>query len=239
MTRHMSAEEASALGVGSDHYRAYVGPPERFGPLTLLQMGLLAALGLEETDQVLDFGCGSLRLGRSLIPFLRRGGYHGVDPNMWLMDDGLRAETGVELATVKAPAFSGDANFDCRVFGTRYDFIMAQSIITHSGPAQTARLFQTAGEALAEDGIVLLSYIRAESGAPLPEADWTYPANVAYPDDWLTETARSAGLVWQAIDWHHPGASWAAMARDARRLPEPGAALGCQGAPLPRWRAGA
>ena len=68
MLRNFTPAEADDLPGGELHYRAYVGPPKRYGLLTLIQMNLLAALGLEETDRVLDFGCGSLRLGRSLIP---------------------------------------------------------------------------------------------------------------------------------------------------------------------------
>lgn len=238
MTRHLSADEASSLGVGSEHYRAYVGPPERFGPLTLLQMGILGALGLEETDKVLDFGCGSLRLGRCLIPFLRAGGYHGIDPNAWLIDDGLRAECGMDVVSVKAPAFSHDANFDCGVLAAQYDFIMAQSVITHCGARQTERLLETAASALKPDGVFILSYLPAHGTDDVPQEAWTYPANVAYPQAWLEETAKRHGLVWRELDWRHPGASWAGLARDARRLPEPGAVLGRSGEPQARWRAG-
>jgi SAM-dependent methyltransferase len=237
MTRDLTAEEAVTLGPGDDHYRAYVGPPERFGLLALLQMNLLTAAGLEETDRVLDFGCGSLRLGRCLIPFLRRGNYYGIEPHDWLIQEGFDRETGAQLRTLKAPEFSNDATFDCTVFNVRFDFIMAQSIITHSGPSHTARLIETAAASLKEDGLFLLSFIKGEDEGPLPEADWTYPFNVEYPEPWLRSVCEENGLTFELINWHHPGAQWAAIARDPRRLADLDESLGLAGRPAPRWRA--
>lgn len=234
MTRKLSAEAAAQLGPGEDHYRAFVGPPKRYGLLALLQMNLLAALGLEETDTVLDFGCGSLRLGRVLIPFLRPNRYFGIDPYLWLVEDGFRHECGEDLRALKQPRFSDEANFDCTVFGERFDFIMAQSVITHAGAGNTRRLFETAAAALKEDGIMVLSYIKGADDAPLPATPWTYPQNVPYPEPWLAETARKAGLFWSPLNWHHPGASWAALARNPKRLPAPDAPLGLAGKPVDR-----
>lgn len=236
MTRILDQAEAAKLHAGDDHYRAYVGPPERYGLLALLQMNLLAALGLEETDLVLDFGCGSLRLGRCLIPFLQRGNYYGIEPHDWLIQDGFTHETGGQLRTLKAPVFSNDASFDCTVFNARFDFIMAQSIITHSGPEQTAKLIATSCEALKEDGLFLFSFILAADNAALPEADWTYPHNVEYPRPWLEEQCAKHGLHLKLIDWHHPGARWAAIARNPLRLSALDGALGLHGKPSPRWR---
>lgn len=237
MSRDLSPNEANGLKAGEDHYRAYVGPPKRFGLLTQLQMALLSSLALEETDRVLDFGCGSLRLGRCLIPFLHKGGYCGLDPNAWLMEEGLDRESGRDICDVKAPRFDTNADFDCTVFGERFDFIVAQSIITHAGPDQTDRLFATAAQALKSDGMIVLSYIKAKPDGSVPEPGWSYPANIAYPEDWLIETARRHGLVWRELDWFHPGAVWAGLARDARRLPASGAPLGRRGEPMTRWRA--
>lgn len=236
MSRELSPEESNRLGAGDDHYRAYVGPPKRYGTLTLLQMSLLAALGVEETDKVLDFGCGSLRLGRSLIPFLHSGNYFGIDPNGWLMDEGFSNETGDALRTVKSPVFSEDDAFDCSVFETPFDFIMAQSIITHAGADNTKALIEGAARALKNDGIMVLSYLKGEEGIDLPMEPWTYPFNVPYPESWLKSVCADNGLVWRQLDWHHPGATWAAIVRDERRLPSPETQLGLNGLAAPRWR---
>lgn len=211
--RDLTPEEAASLPAGADHYRAYVGPPERFGLLGLLQIGVLHQLGLKETDKVLDFGCGSLRLGRMLIPFLRPGGYFGIEPNMWLVDEGFAKELGEDAQRLKLPRFSADAGFDCTVFGETFDFVMAQSIITHCGRYQTERLFETAAAALRPGGRLVLSWLPVADGAPLPEAPWTYPQNVAYPASWLAALSERVSLSWRVLDWPHPGAKWAAATK--------------------------
>ena len=237
MSRHLCAEEAEALAPGSEHYRAFVGPPKRYGFMTLSQLALLTALGLEETDAVLDFGCGSIRLGRSLIPFLRPGRYFGIDPYTWLIEDGLKAETGEEIMTVKAPRFSDEAGFDCTVFGERFDFIIAQSIVTHAGVPSTEKLFETAARALKDDGVFVLSYKKGADDIDPPTAPWTYPHNVTYPEAWLKALSERTGLVWRELPWRHPGATWAGLAFDARRLPAAHTPLGLAGEPMERWRA--
>ena len=137
----------------------------------------------------------------------------------------------------KKPNFSWDDTFDCRVFGVRnFDFIKAQSIITHAGVKKTTALIQSASEALAEDGLMLVSYRKGPADTQPPERDWTYPTNVPYPESWLENLAEESGLVWRELNWHHPGATWAALARDERHLPPVDAPLGLQGLSEPRWK---
>jgi hypothetical protein len=68
-----------------------------------LQFTLLFQAGLRETHRLLDVGCGSLRGGRLFIPYLRAGHYYGVEPNEWLVEEGIANELGAEILTVKRP----------------------------------------------------------------------------------------------------------------------------------------
>ena len=60
-------------------------------------------LGLREHHSVLDFGCGSLRAGRLLIPYLLEGRYYGLEPNRWLIEDAMEHELGGALIDLKRP----------------------------------------------------------------------------------------------------------------------------------------
>ena len=75
--------ETLGLGLkpGDPHYRAYVGPPEDYDLVAAMTFNLLTTLGLRQHHSLLDVGCGSLRIGRLLIPYLNRGKYFGIEPN--------------------------------------------------------------------------------------------------------------------------------------------------------------
>lgn len=117
------------LSAGSnEHYQAYIGPPFEYDIMGARQFTLLFNLGLRETAKVLDFGCGSLRVGRLLINLLNKDNYYGIDPNQWLINDAIKNELGNSIINIKNPNFSYNNNFDSGVFNVKFNFIIAQSI---------------------------------------------------------------------------------------------------------------
>src|SRR5437879_12824633 len=93
-----SSDDQEELGLGlkpgDAHYRAYVGPPEDYDLIAAMTFNLLTTLGLRQHHSLLDVGCGSLRIGRLLIPYLNRGKYFGVEPAEWLVAEGIKQELG-------------------------------------------------------------------------------------------------------------------------------------------------
>jgi len=77
------------LKPGDQHYRAYVGPSQDYDLISAMVFNLLTSVGLRQHHRVLDIGCGSLRVGRLLIAYLNQGNYFGVEPNEWLVSDGI------------------------------------------------------------------------------------------------------------------------------------------------------
>ncbi len=218
--RNLAPEQALLLGAGDQHYRAYVGPPDRFDFMSATQFSLLFANGLRERHRVLDFGCGSLRLGRLLIPYLLEGRYFGVEPNRWLIDDALARELGEDIVRLKRPTFSHRSDFDCAALGTTFDFIVAQSIVTHCGPMIFRELMRSFSAVLEPDGLILFSYIQAPNWeTALPSEGWHYPDCVAYAEPIVEEFLKAAGLIGISIPWYHPGAKWYLAARSSERLP--------------------
>jgi SAM-dependent methyltransferase len=224
-SRRLSVAEAAALGAGADHYRAFVDPPERFDIMSASQFALLFQLGLRDRHSVLDFGCGSLRLGRLLIPFLRDGCYFGIDPNGWLIDEAIARELGESAVHLKKPRFDHNDRFDCGVFGEKFDFIMAQSIVTHTGPELTLALFASVAQVLKDDGLFVFSFIDAAVNAAVSAASpgWHYPHCVSYSDAELSNLLEENGLVGTPMPWFHPGASWHVAAKAREALPSAGA----------------
>jgi SAM-dependent methyltransferase len=188
--------------------------------MSATQFSLLFANGLRERHRVLDLGCGSLRLGRLLIPFLREGCYFGIDPNRWLIEDAIERELGRDSVRLKKPGFSYNDDFDCSTFGTTFDFIIAQSVVTHCGPDLVRKLMRSIAAVLEPDGIALFSYLR--TGAPPPQmpADgWHYPGCVPYTMEQVSDFLAQAGLVGTPIPWFHPAAAWHVAAHSPGRLP--------------------
>lgn len=105
----MASPDREDLGLGlkpgDPQYRAYVGPPEDYDLVAAMAFNLLTTLGLRQHHSLLDIGCGSLRIGRLLIPYLNRGKYFGVEPNEWLVDEGIRRELGETSVQIKRPTF--------------------------------------------------------------------------------------------------------------------------------------
>ncbi len=217
-TRYLSCSDAQNLTAGDEHYRSYVGPPDRYDFMSATQFSLLFQTGLREHHKVLDFGCGSLRLGRLLIPFLKPNSYYGIDPNKWLIEDAVKNELGSSALSLKSPHFDYNANYDCSVFNEKFDFIIAQSIITHTGPDLTARLLSSVKDTLAKNGVFLFSYIKNQD-ASLPEDGWHYPGCIAYSESGITSMLKDEGLFSCPIPWYHPAASWHIAALSADALP--------------------
>jgi len=96
---------ARGLKPGDLHYRAYVGPPDRYDLVAAMTFNLLTTLGLRQHHALLDVGCGSLRIGRLLIPYLNKDKYVGIEPNEWLVREGIRNEIGETLVPIKRPKF--------------------------------------------------------------------------------------------------------------------------------------
>src|SRR5438128_10037359 len=100
---HNREDLGLGLKPGDAHYRAYVGPPEDYDLIAAMTFNLLTTLGLRQHHSLLDVGCGSLRIGRLLIPCLNRGKYLGVEPCVWLVDQGIKRELGEALSEIKRP----------------------------------------------------------------------------------------------------------------------------------------
>jgi len=103
MKAPLNDRENLGLGLkpGDPHYRAYVGPPEDYDLIAAMTFNLLTTLGLRQHHSLLDVGCGSLRIGRLLIPYLNRGKYFGLEPAEWLVAEGIKNELGEAVVQIK------------------------------------------------------------------------------------------------------------------------------------------
>ena len=214
----MASPDQEDLGLGlipgDPQYRAYVGPPEHYDLVAAMAFNLLTTLGLRQHDWLLDVGCGSLRIGRLLIPYLNRGKYFGIEPNEWLVHEGIRRELGETLVQIKRPTFffsdSPDTITQAKV---AFDFALAQSIFSHCGLDLIRGWLSAISRSLAQEGVLVATFLTAEEDSA--RTGWIYPECVNYRPATLERAAKDVNLRFEILDWKHT------PAKHGRFLPPP------------------
>jgi len=206
-----SGDLGMGLKPGDPHYRAYVGPPDRYDLVAAMTFNLLTTLGLRQHHSLLDLGCGSLRIGRLLIPYLNKDKYFGIEPNEWLVREGVRNEIGESLLRIKRPKFFfTDSPATLTDMEVRFDFAVAQSIFSHCGLDLITRWISFIANFLTPNGALVATFFPSESNNT--KTGWIYPGCVGYRPDTLGNVATKAGLRFELLDWRHPRQTWALFA---------------------------
>jgi SAM-dependent methyltransferase len=211
----MALDDQEDLGLGlrpgDPQYRAYVGPPEDYDLVAAMAFNLLTTLGLRQHHSLLDIGCGSLRIGRLLIPYLNQGKYFGIEPNEWLVAEGIRRELGETLVDIKRPTFifsdSPDAISEAKL---DFNFALAQSIFSHCGLDLIKGWLSAISRSLAQDGALVATFLIGEENSA--RTGWIYPDCVKYRTATLERAAADVNLRFEILDWKHPRQTWALFA---------------------------
>lgn len=206
------------LPIGSRHHRAFVGPPDKYDIVAAMQFNLLTTVGLREHHTLLDIGCGSLRAGRLFIPFLLPGHYFGLEPNAWLIDQGIEREIGRDLIRIKRPVFDNNCEFDLTVFGRQFDYLLAQSIFSHAAPRQIEKCLGEARRVMRPNSIFFATYVPGQ--ADYEGSEWLYPECASYSQERMLQFASEAGLLAKPHPWEHPNDQRWLMITRPDHLPE-------------------
>tara|TARA_B100001057_G_scaffold494043_1_gene589788 strand:+ start:519 stop:1292 length:774 start_codon:yes stop_codon:yes gene_type:complete len=206
----------SNLKAGDNHYKAYVGPPDRYDFMGATQFRLLTSLGLRAKHKLLDFGCGSLRSGKLFIPYLDPCNYYGQEPNQWLIDEGIRNELGDDLIKIKKPNFSNQDDFTIG-FNKKFDFIVAQSIFSHTNLELTKKGLASIYNALAENGLAVVTIIVGKDYNGTES--WVYPGCTNFSSNTIRAVFEEIGCEWRRLCWFHPAQTWFALSRNKTVLP--------------------
>ncbi|PAV25014.1 methyltransferase family protein [Tamilnaduibacter salinus] len=201
---------------GDPHYRAYVGDPANYDLIAATVFNLLTTLGLRDHHRVLDVGCGSLRNGRLLIPYLATSSYVGIEPNRWLVEEGIAKEMGQDLVELKKARFS--YRTDCAELGQddRFDFVLLQSIFSHCGEDLVRHWLRELTPHLADDGAIIATWVSGPENSG--ETGWLYPGLVRFTEDTFKGLVDEAGLTLKPLAWPHPIQKWAMLTRAQAKL---------------------
>jgi SAM-dependent methyltransferase len=131
---------------------------------------LITRFGLKNTDAVVDIGCGSLRIGRHLIPFLESKKYYGVEPEKKYVTEGIKWELSEHMIDLKKPKFSYSPDFDIKSFKQTFDFALATSVFIHCSPGQLKRCLSNLKYCLSKNGKFVFHVKFAEQTSQKPQA---------------------------------------------------------------------
>jgi hypothetical protein len=138
-----------------------------------LQFATLVQHGLYPSSKVLDVGCGPLRAGYWLMNFLEPGCYFGIEPRAHEIEEGLAYIVEPELIEYARPTFAHNDDFDLTVFGTRFNFVIARSVWTHTSKEQNRRMLDTFCEVAEPGAVMLVSYLPASRLPEVLQRPWS------------------------------------------------------------------
>jgi hypothetical protein len=136
------------------HHRQY-GRPWAMGKY-IFEFAVEA--GLRPEHRLLDFGCGALRFGNWVIPYLDAGNYFGVEAHLPSLEAAVTYEIPLHGHEQKRPRLLWNEDFACSHFGTTFDFIVDYSSARRvKDSARREQAFSTFAEVLVPGGRLLTS----------------------------------------------------------------------------------
>lgn len=211
MTNPYADEDAMRAAVAEGRHRDIIGGGDgMWEPIGRLQFEYLVGAGLQAHHTFLDVGCGSLRAGLFLIPYLNPAHYFGIDISPSILGAGKQ-----ELALAGLAERVPDENL--RVTATfdvggmpLFDFGIAQSVFTHTPIEALDECLRHLRPQFKDTGRFLASFFAAPPGTQTqvhPHGVTSYSDRDPYhhPIEAVLETATRNQWRGEWIgDWGHP-----------------------------------
>jgi cyclopropane fatty-acyl-phospholipid synthase-like methyltransferase len=179
-------------------YKAFVGNKDHYDMIGQIVFNFLLEEGLKPDNNILDIGCGSLRVGQHLIKYLQELNYHCIEPNTWLLEDFLNNNK-----VDKQFGYDNNSDFTLTVFNTKYDFILANSVFIHACKSQIEKCFSQINDVLSKKGKFIFNYIAHANDNESKE--WTYPSHIYYSHSYIESLLEKHNLKYRIAKVKYPG----------------------------------
>lgn len=103
-------------------------------------------------------------------------------------------------------------DFDCN-----FDFVVAQSIFSHTNYELTVKGISSINCALSDNGIGLITFV--EGTDYVGENSWVYPDCTTYSRRTIKQIFNETNTYYRRFYWHHPAQTWYAISRSLTALP--------------------
>jgi hypothetical protein len=183
------AESVTAALAGKKQH-ASLGPVLKTGrkETALRTFNELIAQGIAPTDTLVDYGCGTLRVGRPFIEFLEPDRYIGMDIDQRILDAG-RGNLPAELIESKRPVLEVISSESLsRVAAKRPKWIFSKGVLQHVPPDELNEFFENLSH-LVRAGATAFVFARcANESTTLSAKTWLHDL------DQLHEAASRHGM---------------------------------------------
>ena len=139
--------------MGEDHHHDY-GRPWCLGRD---QLEHLLARGLQPEHSLLDVGCGALRSGIWLIPYLDTANYYGVDYHLPSLEAGAQYEIPFHRLGDRQPHLLHSERFELDFWKKKFDWILSFAMIQHLYPADQELAMQSMARVLNTGGRLVIT----------------------------------------------------------------------------------
>jgi predicted ester cyclase len=147
------------------------------------QLGFLKDAGMQPHHHLLDVGCGTLRGGIKLIPYLDTGHYWGVDSNAEALEGGREAIRELHLES-KDPHLVHLTDFSFQSLNQDFDFYLAYSVFTEIPLNSIIRCIVNIDRALAPGAKFYATFWENPEGKRNLEPIQYYPKLTTYFDEY-------------------------------------------------------
>jgi cyclopropane fatty-acyl-phospholipid synthase-like methyltransferase len=178
----------------------WIGPTDQFDYMGAMQFCNLFMLGMRSHNTLLDFGCGSLRLGRFAIQFLDPGNYCGIEPNAEIVNEGVKLNHLKDLIKAKDVRIRISDDCDMAWFQKKFDYIMAQSVFTHMPKSQIKLTLASAKGVMKRSSLFVANY---KHGIKNYEGDVWTQKNITYRPEAMMKMISESGLTASPIHLIH------------------------------------